>query len=743
MTFKKYVAIILDIAVDKVLDYGVPTKLLDKVKRGMRVSVPVMGYQRKGYILEVKDYPSYPKVVPISAVIGEEEMITADLFELALWMAKYYCAPLRQVFKTLLPAAIRKDTKPKEQLFVSRLKSREELRELCIKRRPRHPSQAAVLDVMLQVTKGIFLSELLEKAQVSRSPIETLAKQGYLALDQVHVERSPLENAEYFMTKPKILTGEQQIALDQINKAITSHSYATHLLFGITGSGKTEIYLQAIDQALQLGRGTIMLIPEISLTPQTVERFKTRFKEKIAILHHRLSQGERFDEWHKIRHGEAKIVIGARSAVFCPVKNLGLIIVDEEHESSYKQEDEAPHYHARDIAVMRGKMTDSTVILGSATPSIESYYNAQQGKYILNTLQARPDEAVIPQVRIIDMRSEVQQAGRHTPFSADLLDGIQQRYAVGEQVVLFLNRRGYHTTQLCQACGHIIRCEHCDVALTFHRNHNSLSCHLCGYSIVPPPQCPKCHQSETLKYKGTGTEQIERSLHAIFPEIRTVRLDADTTKHKGSYQKLLRSFRNGKADVLIGTQMIAKGLHFPEVTLVGVLNSDAQLNIPDFRASENAFQLITQVAGRAGRGYTPGEVIIQTYMPDNATIKLASQQNYTEFYKSEIALRELFQFPPFSQMIKFTISGKDEKQTIAYAENLQKKIAKSLPPPFEVWPVTPAGHAKIKDKFRFLFFTKGPSVYTMNSIIEKNLKYLHPIKDIRITVNVSPINTYS
>jgi primosomal protein N' (replication factor Y) len=424
------------------------------------------------------------------------------------------------------------------------------------------------------------------------------------------------------------------------------------------------------------------------------------------------------------------------------VPNLGLIIVDEEHEQSYKQSEDSPCYQARDVAVMRGRLSNSCVILGSATPSLESYYNALSGKYTLSQLQKRADAASLPKVRIVDMRIEYQKAQGYTNFSNPLLDGIKKRQEQGEQTILFLNRRGYHTTLLCPTCQTSVRCNHCDVSLTFHYNDNVLSCHLCGYSLSPPPKnCPSCKSPDPMKFRGVGTEQIERSLHAIFPDIRTLRIDADTTKHKGSQQKLLREFGTGKADVLIGTQMIAKGLHFPEVTLVGVLNCDSSLNIPDFRASETSFQLMTQVAGRAGRGAVAGEVIIQTCMPDNTTILLASQQNFEAFYEGETAVRKLFNYPPFQQMAKINFSGVDQKQTEIYAQTVYQRVRQSLPKEFETHPVLPAGYVKVKDLYRYQFLIRGPSIYPISHVLDPIRMEKKPDK-IKMFIDINPSSTF-
>jgi len=741
--YAKYATVILEAAIGKSLDYGVPDHLLECARRGMRVSLTLRGRLCYGYIFNIKEKPDFSPVQPLREVLHTHELITDEIFNMALWMARYYCTTLSKVLKIILPASVRKSVAHKQQLFVMRGKTRDELVEHCIAIRNKHPAQAEVLDAMLQVTKGVLLTELLEETGGSRSPVETLAKKGYLILDIVRVDRSPLINEEYFKTKPKNLNPEQAQALEKIETSLSENKFETHLLYGITGSGKTEVYLRAIEHTLKMGKGTIMLVPEIALTAQTIERFRSRFEGNIAILHHRLSDGERFDEWHRIREGRAKIVIGARSAIFSPVPDLGLIIVDEEHEPSYKQTDEAPCYHARDMAVLRGKISNSTVILGSATPSVESYHNALQGKYTLSRLNHRAEAATKAKVTIVDMKHEYAKAKGMTSFSDALLSGIKKRQQLGEQTILFLNRRGYHTTLMCRSCGESIKCRHCDVALTFHKNHAHLACHLCGFTITPPPTlCPKCKCPNPMSYKGVGTEQIEKALYAIFPDIKVIRLDADTTKHKGSHQKLLRQFGSGKADILVGTQMIAKGLHFPQVTLVGVLNSDSALNIPDFRSSEVVFQLITQVAGRSGRGSMQGEVIIQTCMPDNSTIQLAANQDYEAFYKDEIATREMFKYPPFNNIVKANFYGEDQKKTLNQATLWQKIVRSSLSAEYQVYPVTPCGHAKIKDQHRFHFVIIGPSIYTVNEVIEKLRIQKPPSSGIRSHIDVNPQSIY-
>jgi primosomal protein N' (replication factor Y) len=742
-TFPLYAAVVPDVAISKSLDYGVPERLVGDIMRGSRVQIPIRGMLRSGYVFELKSEPAFHPVRPIAAVLTTQTPLTPDLFELAIWMARYYCAPLGHVLKVLLPAGVRGKSREKHQLFVMRAKTIDELTAVCAELRRTAPAQAEVLDVMLKVRKGVFFTELLELTEVTAAPVKALHEKGFLLIEPVRVDRSPLINEEYFTTRAKVLMSEQAAALKKIESAILAKRYEGHLLHGVTGSGKTEVYLQAIDCVLKQGRGSLMLVPEIALTPQTIERFRSRFDAPLAVLHHRLSHGERFDEWHRIRRGEAKIVIGARSAVFSPVPDLGLIVVDEEHEHSYKQSESEPCYHARDVAVMRGTLNHCPVILGSATPSAESYHNALTGKYQLSTLRLRADAAAMPTVRIISMQKEFEKAGGFVHFCEPLLAAIKQRHAIGEQTILFLNRRGYHTSLLCSHCSQAVRCPHCDVALTFHKGESSLLCHLCGYVLVPPPrQCPSCRQAAPMKFRGVGTEQIEKALHQILPEIRTLRIDADTTRHKGSHQRLLREFGTGKADVLVGTQMIAKGLHFPQVTLVGILNSDSALNIPDFRSGETTFQLLTQVSGRAGRGHSTGEVIIQTFMPDQSTIQLASKADYETFIKEELKTRELLQYPPYSQFAKLLFTGLDAEKVTAVAERYREALRQRLPKGFELHPILPAGHPKIKDHFRFQFLIQGSKGLMLSQQIEEVQRLVKVASGVRVLVDINPTSTF-
>ena len=732
------VSVILDQAINMTLDYRICPELIGCIYVGSRVKVPVQGSIRLATVIAVKQNSQVKKLREITELLNTP-VLPKDLVVLAKWMAHYYCCPLRKVLQMILPPSVRVDTGAKQQLFVKPLLDKAKLKELCEQLRLTSHPQAEVVSVLLQAPKGLLLSELMEKAHVSRSPINTLMKKNILSCSPLEIDRSSLLEWEFFLTQPKPLNTEQTEALDLIKQSINTNQFHTHLLYGVTGSGKTEVYLQAIQHTLEQGKSVIFLVPEIALTSQTIEKLRSRFTQKLAVLHYRLSPGEKRDAWHSIADNLTPITIGARSAVFSPSCQLGLLIVDEEHEGSYKQTEDSPRYHARDIAVMRGKLNQATVILGSATPSLESYQNTLLGKYHLHTLSKRADKATLPEVHLIDMRPQYQKAKGFTLFSEILIEKMKQKITRGEQVLLFLNRRGYHTAQLCLSCSYIFSCPHCDISLTFSLQENQLSCHLCNFCLSPPPKsCPKCHAEGQFKFKGVGTELVERSLKALMPEARTLRIDRDTTRHKGSHELLLKQFRTGKADILIGTQMIAKGLHFPLVTLVGVLMADSNLQIPDFRASENTFQLLTQVAGRSGRGALCGEVIIQTLLPEHIILSLAKQQNFEGFFAQEIETRQLFCYPPFTRLAKLIFSGKIEQQVISHAEKVRKTLITRLPNSSEILPLIACGHARIKDVFRYQFLIKTKNIHS----ILPQLHQLQQHKEIKLSIDIDPLSTF-
>lgn len=520
------------------------------------------------------------------------------------------------------------------------------------------------------------LKDLLQTLGVTAGTVKALADKGWVTLEDVEVFRDPYRGRNFKPSEPLALTSEQQHVYDRIVRTLDQRAHGVFLLHGVTGSGKTEIYLQTIARCLDQGRQAIVLVPEISLTPQMVERFKGRFGDRVAVMHSRLSDGERYDEWRKIREGRASVVVGARSAVFAPFDNLGLIIMDEEHETSYKQE-ETPKYHARDVAIHRAYRTGAAVILGSATPSLESYHAARSQAQddfapVLLEMKARALGNKLPAVRVIDMREELRE-GNRSMFSRPLHEAIAGRLERGEQTVLLLNRRGYSTFVMCRSCGYVAGCPECDISLTYHQKSNNLRCHYCGYAAKTPEVCPDCG-SEHIRYFGTGTQRVEEELAKLFPGIRVIRMDVDTTTEKGSHEKLLKQFREKKADVLLGTQMVAKGLDFPDVTLVGVITADSALNLPDFRAAEKTFQLLTQVAGRAGRYQLPGEVVIQSYTPEHYSIVHASGHDYLSFVKDELKHRKALHYPPYCRLILVTLSHEQLPLLVRMAENFAAGI---------------------------------------------------------------------
>jgi primosomal protein N' (replication factor Y) len=708
------------------------------VQVGSRVLVPLRNKLVKATVIRPLEKASFEKTAKIDSLL-EEESLTADLMGLAKWMSEYYLTPYQKVLTTLLPSSLKKKTEKEEQYFVERRGTIQQLIDAASAiTSPLNP-QKKVLETLLLHTSGLYLSKLIEIAQVSKSPIDTLVKKGLLEIRKIEVDRSYFHHEDFIKGEPKMFNGEQQAAFDKIVEKMGERKFHTELLFGVTGSGKTEVYLQAMQRARDLGLGVIFLVPEIALTTQTIERVRSRFKEQIAVLHHRLSDGERFDAYRGILNGKISIVIGARSAIFAPVNNLGLIIVDEEQDGSFKQTEEMPCYNARDIAIVRSKLQNAVCLLGSATPSFETFHNANSNKYGISTLTKRAKNNPLPNVTIVDMRHEDDKKKGHCLFSDLLLDKIKDRLEKGEQTLLFLNRRGFFKCQVCTSCNETMKCGDCDVCLTYHKGENILTCHLCGYTLNPQKaNCKKCHSNETMRFKGPGTEQVERALKAIFKDARVLRMDRDTTRHKGSHDELYRQFKSHKADILIGTQMIAKGLDFPSVTLVGILNADSMLHIPDFRASEMAFQLLSQVSGRAGRGDFPGEVILQTRLPDYQVIHHASQEAYAAFYNEELPIRMQFGYPPFKKMVRIILQSADQDLTDRYGAYLTHLIDKNKEKDVEVLPYTLCGLTKAKGQYRGQILLKASKF----SSIQKLAPLISPQDKIKILLDVDPNQTF-
>jgi len=603
----------------------------------------------------------------------------------------------------------------KKQLFIRPSASAEALKEAARKAGKRAPKQAELLEVLSglaeQAAGPVPLADLLKETGTGASAVKALEAKGLAAIEEREVERDPYANRRFVRSEPLPLTDTQAAALRPIREAIHERRYAPFLLHGVTGSGKTEVYLQAMQACLDAGREAILLVPEISLTPQTVNAFKGRFGDEVAVMHSRLSQGERYDEWRKIARKQVRIAIGARSAIFAPFTNIGLIIVDEEHESSYKQE-ESPKYHARDVALRRGERHGAAVVLGSATPALETYLDAYRGLYTLLEMPDRVAHRPLPEVSIVDMRQELKD-GNRSMFSAALRTGIEERLKRGEQTVLLLNRRGYATFVMCRSCGYTVQCPHCDITMTYHRTSRHSRCHYCGYTERAAETCPSCG-SEHIRHFGAGTQRVEEELAKLFPGIRTIRMDVDTTSEKGAHEKLLSAFRERKADVLLGTQMVAKGLDFPYVTLVGVISADTMLRLPDFRAAERTFQLLTQVAGRAGRHSLPGEVVVQTYTPEHYSIQYASKHDFRGFARRELLSRRELRYPPYCKLALATLSHEDISKLIPSSERFALELKRKFLPyarepqkPEALGPV-PSPIPKLKDRYRFQLLVKYP-----------------------------------
>jgi len=731
--------VLLDQNLEKPLDYSIPAQFIGRIHPGLRVEVPVRSQIKKGTVSLIKNATDR-EVRPLSGLLAEEASLTEPLWKLAQWMSRYYSCPLQRVLKQLTPPGIRNDVRSKIALRASLAIPHADAIALAAELRVKHSAQAAALDALLAASHPLVLAELIRDLKLSRAVFTSLVKKKAIRLEAIAEDL--LDEVDFFSTKPKILTDEQALCLEKIANSLNRQSFAAHLIYGVTGSGKTEIYLQAIQKTLDLGKSALLLVPEIALTSQTIECFRARFGLKLAIFHHRRSLGERASAWEALRKGEIKIAIGARSAIFSPAKNLGLIVIDEEHDSSYKQTEEMPTYHARDVAVMRAKMENAVVVLGSATPSLESYYNAQSGKYQLSVLQKRAAQASLPTVQIVDMKTAFQRSGGFTHFSQELLDAIHDCCEKGEQTLLLLNRRGFHRMQFCAECRHIAKCPHCDLSLTFHREANELRCHLCNYQTPQLRECPVCRSSSSLEFRGFGTEHVERSLHAIFPNIRTLRMDRDTTRRKESHDDLFKQFRANKADVLIGTQMIAKGFHFPSVTLVGILNADASLQIPDYRSSESLFQLLIQTSGRAGRADLSGKVILQTFLPDHPIFSLAAKQDFTAFYQKELEERRLFAFPPFCRLIKIIFIGSDEAKTSAAAHSFYQALIERAPKEAAFYPPLPSGHPKVKDRYRFQFLIKTTHIQSLSEQIMALRNSLARSREMAILVDIDPTSTF-
>lgn len=762
----KIAKVIVDVpsnSLNKAFDYVIPGRFSRMVEKGMRVVVPFGPRKIMGFVVEITDESEAENVKEIIDVLDVAPVLTEELLELGNWLADRTVSLTVTALQAMLPQVLKSKYKkeivrrteemlpePWEFLFQGRdvipfeefanspisyhqlqkavhqgeveisyvVKSRI-TKKFVTMVRPKRDSiyleealldlpknakkQRKIIDYFLAHPNPVEQNLLCRKLDTTASTIKNLAEKGLIETFRKEVFRNPFHDEDIERTSPLPLTDEQKNAFASITASIENGKHDVFLLHGVTGSGKTEVYLQAIQKVIEKGKEAIVLVPEISLTPQMVRRFKSRFGKNVAVMHSALSAGEKYDEWRKIQQKKVQVVVGARSAIFAPFENIGIIIIDEEHETSYKQEDQ-PRYHARDVAIRRGKYHQCPVVLGSATPSLESYARAIKGIYHLCELTKRTNNQPMPQVDIVDMRKELH-AGNRTMFSRNLMEKLEDRLLKGEQSVLLLNRRGYSTFVMCRECGHVNKCPHCDIALTYHKKSGRLKCHYCTFEEFVPSVCPSC-QSSLIRFFGTGTERVEEALTKLIPEARVLRMDVDTTRKKGAHEKILKQFGEGKADILLGTQMIAKGLDFENVTLVGVLTADSMLHLPDFRSSEKTFQLLTQVSGRAGRHERPGEVVVQTYTPEHYAVQLASEYDFAAFFQQEMKMRKSFQYPPYVYLALITISCENRAMAIQSAQRFAQLLLKMVNEKTVILGPTPSPIPKINDKYRYQCIVK-------------------------------------
>ena len=744
-----FVKVAIDLALDRLFTYEVPVELSGEIKVGQLLRVPFGHREARGFALELddsgcagratlpagdcsvgsrvpRDRAAY-KIKPILGIADPAPFFSPEMLKLVRWISDYTCSPIELSLKAAVPAAVLKpNAKPKQLLFVEPV-SPDKVKDSAFT-----AYQRELLENIRRVGGG-WVQQLCREFSTTPNTLRAIEEKGGVVIEQRNQRRDPLAGRNVLPSKPLNLNPMQRAALERIVDRVT---IAPVLLHGVTGSGKTEVYLQAIAHELSYGRGAIVLVPEISLTPQTVRRFAGRFGGKVAVLHSALSDGERYDEWHRIRTGEARVVVGPRSAVFAPVKELGLIVVDEEHDTSYKQ-DETPRYNARDVAVMRGFFEKCKVVLGSATPSLESWHNVRQGKYAIASMEERVAGHPMPDVHVINMEEECGERESAPIFSKFLLDAIAERNRRGEQTILFLNRRGYSRVLECKACGHVMTCPQCSVAYTYHSADSCLRCHICGGWTTPPPSCPECGVRE-FSYTGVGTQRAEQALQKCFPHARILRMDADSTSRKHSHDDILSRFRAREADILIGTQMIAKGLDFPNVTLVGVLNADASRNMPDFRAAERTFQLIAQVSGRAGRAEKPGEVFIQTFHPDDPVIQMAAEARFDGFADAELKDRKDAGLPPYMKFATALFRAKDELLVQRWADLYAKSLAKC--PGLTVSDAMPPALERAEGWYRYQVQIRAASSKQIAAAWRWIAQARPAPKDVRIALDIDAIN---
>ncbi|MFJ8454273.1 primosomal protein N' [Bacillus paramycoides] len=796
----KFASVIVDVPArqtDRPFDYIIPKKWEDIVQTGMRVVVPFGPRKLQGFIIGIKDSVDVEskKLKVLYEILDVTPVLNEELLKLGYWLTSETLCYMISAFQVMLPTAIKATYKKRLQLrkqeevtpeILCLFQGKETIDWEAIEAQPhlyrtiqqeikngtievvyqvkdkvqkkkqrvvqpelpedkleltafelKSKKQQDVLYYFVENYKSVPLKILTEELQITDAPIKALVKKGLISEKYVEVYRNPYDDDDFEQTKPFPLTEEQKQVITPILSSIINETYNPFLLYGVTGSGKTEVYLQSIAAVLKKGKEAIVLVPEIALTPQMVDRFKGRFGSQVAVLHSALSVGEKYDEWRKILRKEVKVVVGARSAIFAPFENLGIIIIDEEHESSYKQEDN-PKYHARDVAVWRGQFHKCPIVLGSATPTLESFARAKKGVYELLTMEKRMNEQALPTVEIVDMREELRD-GNRSMFSKALHEKIADRLEKKEQMVLFLNRRGHSTFVMCRDCGYVVQCPHCDISLTYHKMNHRLKCHYCSYEEKMPTECPACN-STYIRFFGTGTQKVEEEITKLFPEARVIRMDVDTTSRKGMHEKLLKAFGEERADILLGTQMIAKGLDFPKVTLVGVLTADTMLHLPDFRASEKTYQLLTQVSGRAGRHELPGEVVIQTYTPEHYSVELAKNQQYDVFFEQEMQMRRMRQYPPYYYVILVTVSHPELLKAVQVTEKIVGHLRMHCSQQTMVLGPVASAIPRIKDRYRYqcmIKYKREPNLKNVLKMVNEHYQ-AEMQKELQISIDFNP-----
>lgn len=706
--------------IDRIFDYIVPDSYQKIIKVGVRVTVPFGHQTIEGFVLELKTHTELAtRLKEILAVVDTDIVLNQELLSLGKRLQTDTLSTLISCYQVMLPKALKAK---RGTVITKKYNTFYKLGEV----------DTTKLNATQQQIVSLFQKrEVVPKKEIlaiSSSSLKTLEKKNVLVAFQQEHYRMHYENQE---SKKNLLTNEQQAVVD---KVLSFSCYHPFLLFGVTGSGKTEVYMELMEHSLAEGKTGIMLVPEISLTPQMVERFQQRFGNRIAALHSALSEGEKYDEWRRIARGEAKIVIGARSAIFAPLENIGIIIVDEEHSDSYKQDDKNPRYQAKDIALIRAQTHNCPVILGSATPTLESYARAEKGIYTLLQLPNRVNGKPMPLVQIIDMNTEMKKSQGH--FSEELLIHMEQVLSRGEQVILLLNRRGYSSFVSCKNCDYTFKCPNCDITLTYHKSSRTLRCHYCGYGTKVYDECPECHE-QSLSDLGVGTEKVEEELHRILPTARILRMDVDTTSRKGTHAKMIDAFKKHEYDILLGTQIVAKGLDFDNVTLVGVINADTSLHIPDFRSSENTFSLLSQVAGRSGRSEKSGEVLLQTFNPDHYAIEYVQTHDYLGFYRQEMQIRKTLKYPPYYYVCYVKISGKNADIIFKEATKIKNSFVRNYNNTIILGPA-PMGIFKMNNIYRYGIILKYKQEDNLKVILKKILDHYKSRQDIRIDIDFNP-----